>query len=150
MSIRFGNFQISAFTVPHDGESCCGFLIQHPETTLLYMTDLEFCGYRFSKYKPDTLLIEANYDKSLVSAESMKREHVLRGHAEIETTLGIIEANKTNALRRVILCHLSHENADPIDFTTRAQEVAGKGVTVDFAAAGKAWDIKNADDCPFM
>ncbi|MCD7724921.1 MAG: hypothetical protein LUI12_05125 [Clostridiales bacterium] len=114
------------------------------------MTDLEYCPYNFKKHKVNHMLIEANYSKEFVSDEAVKREHVLRGHCELQTTLGIIEANKTEALQNVILCHLSRESADPIEFVEQAQKVVGNGVTVDYAASGKQWELTNGDKCPFM
>ena len=149
---KLGSFKVHAFDVPHDGTPNRGFLIECGEGigNMLYMTDLEYSAYTFRSYKVSHMLVEANYQKEYVSEEVSKRNHVLQGHCELNTTLGIIEANKTDALRNVILCHLSAESADPKEVTEQAQKIAGRGVLVDYAAAGKEWELTDRDKCPFM
>lgn len=123
-SAKFGNFKVQAFPLKHDDVECRGFYLEHPEMgKLVYMTDLEFCPFDFSKQKINHLFVEANYDKEYVSDIQSKFMHVLNGHCEIQTSLGIIKANKTDALKSVLLCHLSRESADPVVFTKLAQEL---------------------------
>lgn len=111
--------------MPHDNTDCFGFLIKNEELgTLSYMTDLEFCPFKFQKQKINHMIVEANYDKNLVDDSSVNQTHILRGHCEINTTLGIIEANKTDDLKTVILAHLSTKNSKPMEFKRRAEEVA--------------------------
>ena len=149
-SIKLGNFKINAFNVPHDGVENRGFLIQHDDIgKMLYMTDLEYCPYNFKKHKVNHMLIEANYSREYVSDEVSKRNHVLKGHAEINTSLGIIEANMTDSLETVILCHLSQESADAREFLNKVQKIVNKAVLVDFADKGKQWELTNKGKCPF-
>lgn len=46
------------------------------------------------------------------------------------------------------MCHLSSENADSDSFAEKMKKVAC-GANVDAAEAGKSWDLKNPNECPF-
>lgn len=147
--VTYGGFVIKSFKVPHDGTPCCGFLVSHKELpgNLLYLTDLEYCPYTFRKQNIHTMIVEANYSKEYISEDEAKFKHVLRGHCEIEQTLGIIEANKTNALQNVILAHLSVGSADPIEFKAKAEKVAKCGIYV--ATKGLEVNLADRNVCPF-
>lgn len=108
---------------------CYGFLIQHPEMgRLLYITDTELVKWRFKKI--NHILISCNYQSKYITDDDAKRNHVLRGHMELETVKEFIKANKSNALRNVILCHLSQENIDPIEAQAEVEKVANCPVYV--------------------
>ena len=68
---------------------------------------------------------------------------------ELETCAGFIEANTTDALQNVIICHLSANNAVPEEMVTRIKKVAGMA-NVDVAEAGKTWQLFNYETCPFL
>lgn len=141
-----GSFLVRNFSVPHDGEPCCGFLIECPNgERLLYATDFEYIKYLFKKWKIQHMLIECNYQQKYVEQSASNREHVLRGHAELQTTLGVIEDN-SDSLVSVILCHLSQNNAEPLECVAEVQKVA-KNANVDFAEKGKEFNL--TDECPF-
>ncbi len=144
--IRYGNFDINAFALTdkngkfmhtnNDGSECpCyGFLIEHEDMgKLLYITDTELVKWRFSGI--NHILISCNYQKKYIS-DSAKRNHVLRGHMELETVKDFIKANKSNDLRTVILCHLSSESANPEECLAEVQKVVGEGVNVVVARKG--------------
>lgn len=141
-----GDFKIKPFALTdkngkfmhtnNDGSECpCyGFLIEHEDMgKLLYITDTELVKWRFSGI--NHILISCNYQKKYIS-DSAKRNHVLRGHMELETVKDFIKANKSNALRTVILCHLSGDSADPLECLAEVQNVVGDGVKCVCAAAG--------------
>lgn len=119
---------------------CYGFLIQHPDMgRLLYITDTEFCKWRFKDI--NHILISCNYQSKYITDDDAKRNHVLRGHMELETVKEFVKANKSNALRNVILCHLSQENANAEEMVAEVKKVAGAGVNVDYAEKGKEWEL---------
>lgn len=125
----------------NDGSECpCyGFLIEHEDMgKMLYITDTELVKWRFSGI--NHILISCNYQKKYIS-DSAKRTHVLRGHMELETVKGFIKANKSNALRTVILCHLSQDSADPEECLSEVQKVVGEGVKCVCAAAGESVEL---------
>lgn len=141
--IRYGNFDINAFVLTdkngkfmhtnNDGSECpCyGFLIEHEDMgKMLYITDTELVKWRFSGI--NHILISCNYQKKYIS-DSAKRNHVLRGHMELETVKDFIKVNKSNALRTVILCHMSGDSCNAEECLTEVQKVVGEVVNV-FAA----------------
>lgn len=114
---------------------CYGFLIQHPDMgRLLYITDTEFCKWKFKDI--NHILISCNYQSKYITDDDAKRNHVLKGHMELETVKEFVKANKSNALRNVILCHLSSENANAEEMIAEVKKVAGIGVNVDYARPG--------------
>lgn len=125
----------------NDGSECpCyGFLIEHEDMgKMLYITDTELVKWRFSGI--NHILISCNYQKKYIS-DSAKRNHVLRGHMELETVKDFIKANKSNVLRTVILCHLSGDSADPAECLSEVQKVIGEGVKCICAAAGETVEL---------
>ena len=115
---------------------------------MLYITDTEFVRWRFKDI--DHILVSCNYQKKYISEDvTGKRLHVIKGHIELETCAGFIEANTTDALQNVIICHLSANNAVQEEMLARIKEVAGMA-NVDVAEAGKTWQLFNYETCPFL
>lgn len=152
---KFGNFIINAFPMldkkmekwQHtntDGSECpCyGFYIKHEDMgRMVYVTDTKCISHNFSNTKLNHVLISSNYDNELLE-DNEKREHVLRGHLSIQYVCEkFIKPNKSNALRTVILCHLSQENADPDKMLAEVQKVAGEGVKCVCAVAGETVEL---------
>ena len=136
----FGGFEVYPFELVHD-VPCFGFYITHTDIgSLVYLSDTEYCKYRFPRV--NHILIEANYDKRIIDSSHPAKEHILRGHLELQTTKDFISANKTPDLRNVILCHLSNENADPDRMKQEIQEVAGKWVYVEIARATMELELR--------
>jgi len=103
---------------------CYGFLVQHLEMgRLLYITDTELVKWRFKNI--NHILISCNYQSKYITDDDAKRNHVLRGHMELETVKAFVKASKSNFLRSVILCHLSSQNIDPIEAQAEVEKVAG-------------------------
>ena len=135
----FGRFEIYPFELVHD-VPCFGFYIRHTDMgSFVYLSDTEYCKYRFSRV--NHILVEANYDKRIIDSGHPAKEHILRGHLELQTTKDFISANKTPDLRNIILCHLSSENADPETMQKEVQSVAGKWVKVAVAHAGMSVEM---------
>jgi len=156
---KCGRFDVSAFALTDmnghfkhtnaDGSECpCyGFLIQHPEMgRLLYITDTELVKWKFKNV--NHILISCNYQSKYITDDDAKRNHVLRGHMELETVKEFVKANKSNALRNVILCHLSQENANADEMAVEVQKSTGNGVFVDCARKGFEIELKESG-CPF-
>ena len=116
---------------------CYGFLITHPEMgRMLYITDCEVIKWRFKGI--NHILLGTNYDKDLVNVDNKsKANHVFRGHLSIETACDFVNANYSDSLQNVIMCHLSSENADSDIFIEKMKKVA-KNANVDVAVAGKS------------
>ena len=77
-----------------------------------------------------------------------KANHVFRGHLSIDTACDFVNANYSDSLQNVIMCHLSAENADRDSFVEKMKKVA-YGANVDVAERNKEWVLANPNECPF-
>lgn len=160
MKIGNGDFRVQPFDLTTldgrwthtnaDGSECpCyGFLITHPEMgRMLYITDTNLIKWRFKGITH--ILLGVNYDKDLVDMDNhSKASHVYSGHMSIDTACDFVNANDSDSLQNVIMCHLSSENADKDSFIEKMKKVAC-GVNVDVAEQGKSWILNNPSKCPF-
>lgn len=146
--IRMGNFDITAFDLPHNGTWNNGFLIKVGGQKVLYMTDFMFCDYVFKKQKVNHILIECNYQSKYVERELVNYEHKIRGHCELNTCKECIEANATNELRTVLLLHMSFQTCDFEECITEVKKVVKNGVYVDYARKGLEMELSD-NRCPF-
>lgn len=142
------SFSVTPFNVPHDTEiECYGYLIKHEEMgRLLFLTDLEYCKYNFSKLNIEHIMVEANYSMELVDRDEPNYEHRLRGHMSLDTALKFIQTNDNPALRNVVLIHLSDTSGDPALFLKRTKETIEYGANVYVAEKGLEVDMNL---CPF-
>ena len=144
----FGGFLVKTFDLPHDNEPCFGFIIECPNgEKFLYATDFEYIEYSFKKLGIHHMLIESNYQKKYVEKFAKNREHILRGHCELNTTIGVIRDNE-DSVKSVILCHLSQENANPIEMVAEVRKNVKSRVFVEYARKGLEIELKT-DECPF-
>ena len=127
---------------------CYGFLITHPDLgRMLYITDTELVKWRFKDI--NHILISCNYQKKYIDDENLaKRNHVFRGHMELETVKEFVKANNSYSLKTVILCHLSNDNANPMECVTEVQKAVKSGVYVGYARRGLEVELRT-DECPF-
>ena len=148
--VQIGNFTVTPFNVPHDADiECYGYLIEHEEIgKLLFLTDLEYYKYNFSKQKINHIICECNYSKELVDEnyEHSLRNRVLKTHMELETTRDLIRTNDNPTLLNVILIHLSEKNADSAQFQQKIEETTKYGANVYVAEKGLEVDLNL---CPF-
>ena len=115
---------------------------------MLYITDCEVIKWKFKDI--DHILLGVNYDKDMVDwSNTAKNNHVFRGHLEIGTACDFVKSNYSDHLQNVIMCHLSSENSDSDSFIEKMKKVT-YGTNVDVAAAGKSWNLKNPNECPFQ
>ena len=125
-----GGYKIISMPVPHDGTPNRAFLIECDGEKLLYATDIEYLPYSMKKREIDTLLVECNYIDTIIDETEQKYNHVLQGHCELQTTLGIVKTNKTQNLRTVILCHLSGDNSNRELMLSEVEKIAGCKVAI--------------------
>ena len=117
-----GNFKITPFYVPHDNTPCFAYQIYHEDIgKLLFLTDLEYCKYRFKDVSQ--ILVEANYSKDIINQDNPNFEHVSRGHMELNTTLGFLCTNDNPSLMNVVLLHLSDSNSNSEYFSQKVKEI---------------------------
>ena len=129
---------LKAFPVEHDGIENRGVFIMSPSgQKIVYCSDFEYIGHRFTKLGVNHFLIECNHDDVVDKEANIgKYEHVLKGHSSISTVCEFLRVNKSDQLKNVILCHLSDDNADAKDMVYRVKEVVGENVNVYTAGSG--------------
>lgn len=120
ISFRIGDFEITAFEVPHDGSDNMGFSVSYGTRRFVAATDLGEVAGRALFYisQANYLMIEANYDAMMLRhgpyPEYLKaRIATDHGHMDNADTAALLKAIHTPALQYVFLCHLSHDNNTP-------------------------------------
>lgn len=141
---RIGEWEVLAFDVPHEDEPNYGFIIESPSGhKLMYLTDFQYSRYTFRRMHLNTMLIACNHmdDIEEHAGGSANFGHVVKGHSSLSVVKNCIQANKTDDLRHVVLCHLSENNADPDEMVKQVQEVVGRKVTVDVVRKGLVLEL---------
>ena len=133
-----GEVKFVAFEVPHDVD-CYGYLIRVDGRTIVYMTDFGYCRYTFKSWNVDTWLIAANY-VSPPDSEEANYAHVVMGHSSLDTVKDILEVNKSDSLKNVVLCHTS-SSANTELMVSEIQKIVGDGVNVTVAKKKGIIDI---------
>lgn len=134
---KLRSFTVIPFHVPHNGTECDGWMIAHEELgRLLFITDAEYCPYDFSKIGIAHAMVECNYSEDYIVSDIENREHVLRGHMELQTCKRLIQTINTPSLRSVGLIHLSSKNGDPERFKRKIKEIVDFDVDVWVAEKG--------------
>lgn len=124
-----------------DGSECpvYGFFITSDVEPLrmVYITDCEFCKYRFSEL--DTLLLGINYmDSKIDNEEETKKRHILNGHMSLDTGVEFVKVtDRKRTLRNVIVCHMSDSNSDIPEFEKAIRKVTQCNIL--FARKGKSY-----------
>ena len=144
---KYRSFNITAFELPHNEIRNYGFLIEVDDQKILYMTDFEYCKYRFTNLKVDHILIECNYQSELVNRDLPNYKHKIKGHCSLETCKNFIEVNATNSLKTVLLLHMGGETCEPKECVAEIKKVA-KNAYVDYARKGLEIELRE-DLCPF-
>lgn len=136
---KIGSFVVQPFELMHD-VPCLGFYIRHRDFgKLLFITDTEYVPQNFKSLNVDHILIEANYMKDKMCNTEFKRNHVLQGHMDIDTTCEFLRQNDNSNLKNVVLLHLSDGSSDEAEFLRKAKEsvkaanvfVADKGLEIE-------------------
>lgn len=135
---KVDGFALKSFPLEHDGTPNCGCYIRTPSgEKIIYATDFEYIGHRFTKLRINHFLIECNHMDDVSEEDNEgKYFHVLKGHSSISVVKEFLRVNQTDALKNVILCHLSSDNADPDEMVRQVQEVVGSSVRVFVARKG--------------
>lgn len=143
-----GRFYVDRFDLPHNGTENYGFLIRVDGQTILYLTDFEYCKYRFDNLKPDHIFVECNYQEELVSRDLPNYEHKIRGHCSLETCVEFVKTNATDNLKTVILLHMGENGCEPEECLDEIKKVVDSDVYVNYARKGMEIEL-NGNKCPF-
>lgn len=119
---NIGKWEVTAFDVSHDGSDNVGFFLANGAHRMAVATDLGCITERVRHYMglAQSIVIESNYDSLMLARgpypEFLKaRIAAERGHLDNEVSAGFIRElyESSTILRRVFLCHLSHDNNTP-------------------------------------
>lgn len=135
---KLGDFEITAFDVPHDGDDNMGFFVRHGDKNFVVATDLGAISERARHYisQAHYLMIEANYDKEMLIKGTYpdylkRRIQTDRGHMDNVETAAFLSEIYTPQLKYIFLCHLSNDNNTPeIALNTISKALKDKGLTI--------------------
>ena len=135
---KLGDFEITAFDVPHDGDDNMGFFVRHGDKNFVVATDLGAISERARHYisQAHYLMIEANYDKEMLIKGTYpdylkRRIQTDRGHMDNVETAAFLSEIYTPQLKYIFLCHLSNDNNTPeIALNTISKALEDRGLTI--------------------
>ncbi len=135
---KLGDFEITAFDVPHDGDDNMGFFVRHGDKNFVVATDLGAISERARHYisQAHYLMIEANYDKEMLIKGTYpdylkRRIQTDRGHMDNVETAAFLSEIYTPQLKYIFLCHLSNDNNTPeIALSTISKALKDRGLTI--------------------
>jgi phosphoribosyl 1,2-cyclic phosphodiesterase len=146
MQFDIDDFTVLPFDTEHDSAQPLGFLIQYRPTgeKLVYLTDSFYCKYKFPGV--NYFLLECNYCLDILKAnieaglipESLKIR-LLESHFSLDNVKGFLKANDLSEVRKIVLCHISEGNGDPVRMVREISELTGKDVEI--AEAGKEIEL---------
>ena len=124
----------------NDGSECPNqaFIVQKDAQRLLYMTDWQFCKYRLTNLHINHFLIAVNYSEN---PDGENRDHVLHGHASLDTAKEFLLTNMTDRTKSVIATHLSEINADPDKIYQELVDITPDGCLVYIAEKGNIYTL---------
>lgn len=119
-TIRFCDFEITPFEVPHDSSDNVGYTVRKGDVTFCLITDIGHVTDIIARQvqQANYLVLESNHDEDMLKmgpypAYLKGRISGGRGHLCNREAGRLLAENASEALRRVWLCHLSEENNHP-------------------------------------
>ena len=123
-SFNVGEFTIIPFNTQHDVSEPLGFLIYHKELgKILFLTDSFYIENRFSNI--DHILIECNYDESVLPNLPAWRHRTLKSHMSLETLKETLNSWDLTGTKDITLIHISGDNGDPERYKKEVEELTG-------------------------
>jgi phosphoribosyl 1,2-cyclic phosphodiesterase len=134
---QWGTFYIQAFNIKHDAKEPLGFLILSTVTReqLLYLTDTNYCPYRFDRLNYILMEINHDVDEVMLNIENgylneTLGKRILRTHMSLDTAVEFLESNDLSQVYKIYICHVSGTNGNVEKFKEKIQKVTGKEVII--------------------
>lgn len=115
-----GEFQITAFNVPHDSSENVGYFIEVENKHFCIVTDVGHITEIVASYlsKSEYIVLEANYDETMLKMgkyPASLKERILgpNGHLSNQEVAEFLANNYSPDWKYVWLCHLSKDNNTP-------------------------------------
>lgn len=136
VSIQLGGFTVRPIDVQHDSAEPFGYVIRHEETgTLLFATDTYYVKYTIPNLT--NIMIECNYSLPVLKENVRKgivpkvvKNRTLSAHMSLEHCKEMLLSNDLRNVSRIVLIHLSSNNAEPDMFRSEIERVTGKNTVV--------------------
>jgi len=120
-TFTIGSLEVTAFSVPHDAADPVGFTIRAAGTSLAVLTDLGHVNHSVVHHVTgvNCLFIEANHDEDLLRRDTRRPFSIKQriksphGHLSNKCAAELVSRAATDALRRVVLGHLSRDCNEP-------------------------------------
>lgn len=126
-AVQIGGFKVLPFDTVHDVAEPHGYLIKHEEMgTMLFLTDTHYSKYKFNGV--NFMVVEANFCEDILDTKSSKsflRERILNSHMSLQNLLGMLDANDTSKVAKIVLIHLSDSNSNESEFVEKVQAATG-------------------------
>ncbi|EAG9591274.1 MBL fold metallo-hydrolase [Listeria monocytogenes] len=127
---NIGEWIVLPFRTEHDAKEPLGFMIQHKNERLLFITDSYYVRYKFKNI--NYLMIECNYSADILEENvinkvihPVQKKRVLQSHFSLENVKDFLKANDLSHLREIHLLHISEKNGDPERFKNEIQAMTG-------------------------
>lgn len=127
---NIGEWIVLPFRTEHDAKEPLGFIIQHKNERLLFITDSYYVRYKFKNI--NYLMIECNYSTDILEQNVTDRlihptqkKRVLKSHFSLDNVKEFLKANDLSHLREIHLLHISEKNGDPERFKNEIQAMTG-------------------------
>lgn len=138
-----GDIGVHAFSVPHDAVDPVGFVFQHGDQSLGFLTDLGKCTHvaRERVRGAGTLVIETNHDEKMLQNDPRRpwslKQRIMSAHGHLSNAAAANEVAELlpHGLRRAVLCHLSRQCNTP------ALALATVATRLDQIGAGDAVEL---------
>lgn len=137
--LPIGDFVILPFDVNHDAEEPLGYLIHYKSTgeRLLFCTDTYYIKYTFEKLH--YIMVECNHIEELIT-DNVIRDRLRKSHFSLENVKTFLMANDLSRTQKIILLHLSGDNAEP---SRMRGEISNQtGVDTEIATPGKIIELQ--------
>ncbi|MBT0134825.1 MBL fold metallo-hydrolase [Listeria seeligeri] len=132
---NIGEWIVLPFRTEHDAKEPLGFMIQHKNERLLFITDSYYVRYKFKNI--NYLMIECNYSADILEENvinkvihPVQKKRVLQSHFSLENVKDFLKANDLSHLREIHLLHISEKNGDKERFKKEIQAMTGVPVYV--------------------
>ena len=128
---RIGSWSVVPFKTVHDAAEPTGFLIEDAAgDRLLFITDSAWSAYTFPGI--NLVLIECNYDTSMLNAAVMKGKlpsqvaaRTIKNHMSLANCIKTLQANDLSQCRQIVLLHLSAGNSNEKNFKSAVEAATG-------------------------
>ena len=137
-TLDISGFEVTAFSVSHDGSDNVGYSIQYNNQRFTLATDLGYICENSAPYikQANYLVLEANYDTQMLETGRYPRYLKNRiscptGHLSNDEAARFLADNYTPHLKHIYLCHLSQENNMPeLAYQIVERELTAKNIIV--------------------